>query len=102
MTFIKVFVTRGVTVRCEQGGGLDVWVSRGVMLDFVGDVAVELTTGKGVLQVIVSFLIRLLQFVCVMDALQNVGLTAPFPSLALGLTSVVGAFTTFIIFQSGS
>jgi hypothetical protein len=49
MTFIRVFVTRGVTVRCEDGG-LDVWVSRGVMLDFVGDVAVELTTGKGVLK----------------------------------------------------
>jgi hypothetical protein len=37
-----------------------------------------------------------------MDALQNVGLTAPLPSLALGLTGVVGAFTAFLIFQSGS
>ena len=48
--------TRSLSVRCEQGakggsGGLDVWLSRGAMLGFVGAVAVELTTGKGVLQV---------------------------------------------------
>jgi hypothetical protein len=50
-------------VRCEQGakgsgggGGLDVWLSRGAMLGFVGAVTVELTTGKGVLQVWVVFL----------------------------------------------
>jgi hypothetical protein len=46
-------------VRCEQGakggGGLDVWLSRGAMLGFVGAVTVELTTGKGVLQVWVVF-----------------------------------------------
>jgi hypothetical protein len=46
--------------------------------------------------------IRLLQFVYVMDALQNVGLAALLPSLALGLTGVVGAFPAFIIFQSAS
>ncbi|TKV93858.1 hypothetical protein SEVIR_9G256800v4 [Setaria viridis] len=80
---------RALSVRCEQGakgggggGGLDVWLSRGAMLGFVGVVAVELTTGKGVL--------------------QNVGLTAPLPTVALGLTGVVGIFTAFIIFQSGS
>jgi hypothetical protein len=33
---------------------------------------------------------------------QNVGLAAPLPSLALGLTGVVGAFPAFIIFQSAS
>lgn len=75
-------------MRCEQGakggggGGLDVWLSRGAMLGFVGVVAVELTTGKGVL--------------------QNVGLTAPLPTVALALTGVVGVFTAFLIFQSGS
>ena len=75
-------------MRCEQGakggggGGLDVWLSRGGMLGFMGVVAVELTTGKGVL--------------------QNVSLTAPLPTVALGLTGVVGIFTAFIIFQSGS
>ncbi|GJN20509.1 hypothetical protein PR202_gb07896 [Eleusine coracana subsp. coracana] len=80
---------RSLSVRCEQGakgggggGGLDVWLSRGAMLGFVGAVAVELTTGKGVL--------------------QNVGLTAPLPTVALGLTGVVGAFTAFLIFQSAS
>ncbi|TVU30950.1 hypothetical protein EJB05_22608 [Eragrostis curvula] len=78
---------RSLSVRCEQGakgggGGLDVWLSRGAMLGFVGAVAVELSTGKGVL--------------------QNVGLTAPLPTVALALTGVVGVFTAFIIFQSGS
>ena len=50
-------------MRCEQGakgggggGGLDVWLSRGAMLGFVGAVTVELTTGKCVLQVWVVFL----------------------------------------------
>ncbi|CAN6288281.1 unnamed protein product [Urochloa humidicola] len=79
---------RALSVRCEQGakggggGGLDVWLSRGAMLGFVGVVAVELTTGKGVL--------------------ENVGLTAPLPTVALALTGVVGVFTAFIIFQSGA
>jgi hypothetical protein len=55
---------RLLSVRCEQGakggGGLDVWLSRGAMLGFVGAVAVELTTGKGVLQVWGVFLACLL------------------------------------------
>ncbi|KAG8091309.1 hypothetical protein GUJ93_ZPchr0012g20294 [Zizania palustris] len=45
---------RSLTVRCERGakggggsGGLDVWLSRGAMLGFVGAITVELTTGKG-------------------------------------------------------
>ncbi|TKW03660.1 hypothetical protein SEVIR_7G055200v4 [Setaria viridis] len=80
--------SRALSVRCEQGakggggGGLDVWLSRGGMLGFMGVVVVELTTGKGVL--------------------QNVSLTAPLPTVALGLAGVVGIFTAFIIFQSGS
>ncbi|PUZ39426.1 hypothetical protein GQ55_9G306900 [Panicum hallii var. hallii] len=79
---------RALSVRCEQGakggggGGLDVWLSRGAMLGFVGAVAVELSTGKGVL--------------------ENAGLTAPLPTVALALTCVVGVFVAFIIFQSGS
>ncbi|XP_047065970.1 stress enhanced protein 1, chloroplastic-like isoform X3 [Lolium rigidum] len=78
--------SKSLSVRCEQGSkggpGLDVWLSRGAMLGFVGAVGVELTTGKGVL--------------------QNVGLIAPLPALALGLTGVVGVVTAFLIFQSGS
>uniref|UniRef100_A0A0D9XJC6 Stress enhanced protein 1 n=1 Tax=Leersia perrieri TaxID=77586 RepID=A0A0D9XJC6_9ORYZ len=82
--------TRSLTVRCEQGakgggggsGGLDVWLSRGAMLGFVAAIAVELTTGKGVL--------------------QNVGLTSPVPTVALALTGVVGVATAFLIFQSAS
>uniref|UniRef100_A0ACD6A0T4 Uncharacterized protein n=1 Tax=Avena sativa TaxID=4498 RepID=A0ACD6A0T4_AVESA len=77
---------KSLSVRCEQGSkggpGLDVWLSRGAMLGFVGAVGVELTTGKGVL--------------------QNVGLMAPLPALALGLTGVVGVVTAFFIFQSGA
>jgi hypothetical protein len=46
---------KSLSVRCEQGSkggpGLDVWLSRGAMIGFVGAVGVELTTGKGVLQV---------------------------------------------------
>jgi len=52
------------------------------MLGFVGAVAVELSTGKGVL--------------------ENVGLTAPLPTVALALTGVVGVLAAFLIFQSGS
>ena len=78
--------SKSLSVRCEQGskggGGLDVWLSRGAMLGFVGAVGVELTTGKGVL--------------------QNVGLMAPLPAVALALTGVVGVVTAFLIFQSGS
>ena len=77
---------KSLSIRCEQGSksgpGLDVWLSRGAMIGFIGAVGVELTTGKGVL--------------------QNVGLMAPLPALALGLTGVVGVVTAFIIFQSGS
>ncbi|KAG8091318.1 hypothetical protein GUJ93_ZPchr0012g20913 [Zizania palustris] len=82
---------RSLTVRCERGakggggsgsGGLDVWLSRGAMLGFVGAITVELTTGKGVL--------------------QNVGLTSSVPTVALVLTGVVGVATAFLIFQSAS
>ncbi|CAM0958486.1 unnamed protein product [Alopecurus aequalis] len=78
---------KSLSIRCEQGSskggpGLDVWLSRGAMLAFFGAVGVELTTGKGVL--------------------QNVGLIAPLPALALGLTGVVGVITAFLIFQSGT
>jgi len=78
---------RALSVRCEQGakgggGGLDVWLSRGAMLGFVGAVAVELSTGKGVL--------------------ENVGLTAPLPTAALALTGVGGVYTVLLIFQSGT
>lgn len=33
---------------------------------------------------------------------QNVGLTAPLPTLAVALTGVVGVLTAFLIFQSGT
>jgi len=33
---------------------------------------------------------------------QNVGLTAPLPTVALALTAVVDVLTAFLIFQSGS
>ncbi|KAF0892729.1 hypothetical protein E2562_017697 [Oryza meyeriana var. granulata] len=84
-SLVSVRRRRSLTVRCEQGakgGGLDVWLSRGAMLGFVGAITVELTTGKGVL--------------------QNVGLTSPVPTLALALTGVVGVATAFLIFQSAS
>lgn len=111
-------------MRCEQGakggagaGGLDVWLSRGAMLGFVGAVTVELTTGKGVLQVWNCLSRSCLLWLTDRDrtvlilgigrwkslaAAQNVGLTAPLPTLALALTGVVGVLTAFLIFQSGT
>ncbi|CAM6077535.1 unnamed protein product [Sphagnum tenellum] len=73
-------------VRCEQakdGGAnnsLGIWLGRVAMLGFVAAVAVEIVTGKGVL--------------------ENVGFTTPLPTVALGLTAVVGLFTAFGVFRS--
>ncbi|CAK9226247.1 unnamed protein product [Sphagnum jensenii] len=73
-------------VRCEQakdGGAnnsLDIWLGRVAMLGFVAAVGVEIVTGKGVL--------------------ENVGFTTPLPTVALGLTAVVGLFTAFGVFRS--
>jgi hypothetical protein len=43
------------SIRCEQGtknsDGLDVWLSRGAMLGFTAALTVELSTGKGLLEV---------------------------------------------------
>ncbi|KAF3326773.1 stress enhanced protein 1 [Carex littledalei] len=74
------------SIRCEQGtkspDGLDVWLSRGAMLGFTAAITFELATGKGVL--------------------ENFGLTAPLPTIALVLTALVGAGAAFFIFQSAS
>ncbi|KAH8960921.1 hypothetical protein BDL97_05G023100 [Sphagnum fallax] len=73
-------------VRCEQakdGGAnnsLDIWLGRVAMLGFVAAVGVEIVTGKGVL--------------------ESVGFTTPLPTVALGLTAVVGLFTAFGVFRS--
>lgn len=37
--------------RASGGGGFDIWLGRAAMLGFVGALGVEITTGKGVLQV---------------------------------------------------
>ncbi|KAF3319975.1 stress enhanced protein 1 [Carex littledalei] len=74
------------SIRCEQGtkstDGLDVWLSRSAMLGFTAAITVELSTGKGVL--------------------ENFGLTAPLPTIALALTALVGTGVAFFIFQSAS
>ncbi|KAH9296837.1 hypothetical protein KI387_028519, partial [Taxus chinensis] len=63
--------TRVAVVRCEQsteeGNNVSVWLGRIAMLSFGAAIAVEITTGKGLL--------------------QNVGLTAPLPTVSLGLTA---------------
>jgi hypothetical protein len=41
-------------------------------------------------------------FILFIDYLQNLGLTAPLPTLAMGLTALVGAGAAFFIFQSAS
>ena len=43
-----------VGIRCEQGGAsnsLDIWIGRAAMLGFVAAIGVEVSTGKGVLEV---------------------------------------------------
>lgn len=73
-------------VSCEQakdGGSnnsLDIWLGRVAMLGFVAAVGVEIVTGKGVL--------------------ETVGFSTPLPTVALGLTAVVGLFTAFGVFRS--
>ncbi|WOL02632.1 stress enhanced protein 1, chloroplastic isoform X1 [Canna indica] len=75
-----------VSVRCEQGAkqsnGLDVWLGRIAMLGFAIAITVEISTGKGLL--------------------ENLGFTAPLPTVALAVTALVGALTAFFIFQSAS
>lgn len=44
-----------ISIRCEQGtkedGGLDVWLGRLAMVGFATAITVEITTGKGLLEV---------------------------------------------------
>eukprot|EP00270_Netrium_digitus_P015169 TRINITY_DN527_c0_g1_i2.p1 TRINITY_DN527_c0_g1~~TRINITY_DN527_c0_g1_i2.p1 ORF type:complete len:164 (-),score=7.63 TRINITY_DN527_c0_g1_i2:150-611(-) len=58
----------------------DAWLGRLAMLGFFGALAVEIATGKGLL--------------------QAVGLTTPLPTAALALVGTAGVFTAFKIFRS--
>ncbi|XP_031127282.1 stress enhanced protein 1, chloroplastic isoform X2 [Ipomoea triloba] len=76
-----------VTVRCEQSSkesssSLDVWLGRFAMLGFAVAISVEIATGKGLL--------------------ENFGLITPLPTVALGVTALVGILTAVFIFQSAS
>ncbi|KAG9457704.1 hypothetical protein H6P81_002212 [Aristolochia fimbriata] len=75
-----------VSIRCQQstkeGGGLDVWLGRLAMVGFASAITVEIATGKGLL--------------------ENFGVTAPLPSVALVVTGLVGVLTAVFIFQSAS
>ncbi|XP_077225328.1 stress enhanced protein 1 [Tasmannia lanceolata] len=75
-----------VSIRCEQStkesSGLDVWLGRLAMVGFASAITVEVVTGRGIL--------------------ENVGLITPLPTVALAVTALVGALTTFFIFQSAS
>ncbi|KAK9942007.1 hypothetical protein M0R45_007697 [Rubus argutus] len=74
-----------LSIRCEQStkeGGLDVWLGRLGMVGFTAAIAVEIATGKGLL--------------------ENFGLTSPLPTAALAVTALVGVLTAVFIFQSGS
>ncbi|KAK4401689.1 Stress enhanced protein 1, chloroplastic [Sesamum angolense] len=75
-----------VSIRCEQsskqGNGLDVWLGRLAMVGFAAAISVEIATGKGLL--------------------ENFGLTAPLPTVALAVTALVGVLTAVVIFQSAS
>ncbi|XP_058081065.1 stress enhanced protein 1, chloroplastic isoform X1 [Magnolia sinica] len=77
------------SVRCEQStkesNSLDVWLGRLAMVGFASAITVEIATGKGLLEV-----------------LQNFGLTAPLPTVALAVTALVGVLTAVFIFQSAA
>ncbi|OIV91107.1 hypothetical protein TanjilG_30329 [Lupinus angustifolius] len=75
-----------VSVRSEQssqeGNGLDVWLGRLAMIGFAAALTVEVATGKGLL--------------------ENFGVISPLPTVALGVTALVGVLTAIFIFQSAS
>ncbi|KAL9672074.1 hypothetical protein QQ045_028322 [Rhodiola kirilowii] len=75
-----------ISIKCEQnaneGTGLDVWLGRVAMVGFAAAISVEVCTGKGLL--------------------ENFGLTSPLPTVALGVTALVGVLTAIFIFQSAS
>ncbi|XP_058081066.1 stress enhanced protein 1, chloroplastic isoform X2 [Magnolia sinica] len=74
------------SVRCEQStkesNSLDVWLGRLAMVGFASAITVEIATGKGLL--------------------ENFGLTAPLPTVALAVTALVGVLTAVFIFQSAA
>ncbi|KAF3442220.1 hypothetical protein FNV43_RR16136 [Rhamnella rubrinervis] len=75
-----------LSVRCEQstqeGKSLDVWLGRLAMVGFAVAISVEIGTGKGLL--------------------ENFGLVAPVPTVALAVTALVGVLTAVFIFKSAS
>ncbi|WOH16231.1 hypothetical protein DCAR_0935781 [Daucus carota subsp. sativus] len=75
-----------ISIRCEQGtkeaGGLDIWLGRFAMIGFAVAITVEVSTGKGLL--------------------ENFGLTSPLPTVALGVTALIGVLTAIFIFQSST
>ncbi|KAH9615385.1 hypothetical protein KSS87_003845 [Heliosperma pusillum] len=87
-TSVRAKATQKVTtsIRSEQssneGGGLDVWLGRLAMVGFALALTVEISTGKGLL--------------------ENFGLASPLPTVALGVTGLVGVLTAVFIFQSAS
>nr|ACN78495.1 putative stress enhanced protein [Arachis hypogaea] len=75
-----------VSIKCEQssqgGNSVDVWLGRLAMVGFASAITVEIATGKGLL--------------------ENFGVTAPLPTVALAVTGLVGVLTAIFIFQSAS
>ncbi|MCL7030516.1 hypothetical protein MKW94_012112 [Papaver nudicaule] len=78
--------SKSVSIRSEQSAkddnGLAVWLGRFAMIGFAVALAVEISTGKGLL--------------------ENFGLVTPLPTVALGVTGLVGVLTAIFIFQSAS
>ncbi|KAI3991169.1 hypothetical protein MKX01_022390 [Papaver californicum] len=78
--------TKLVSIRSEQSAkddnGLAVWLGRFAMVGFAVALTVEISTGKGLL--------------------ENFGLLTPLPTVALGVTALVGVLTAIFIFQSAS
>ncbi|KAI3834228.1 hypothetical protein MKX03_030035 [Papaver bracteatum] len=78
--------SKSVSIRSEQSAkddnGLAVWLGRFAMIGFAVALTVEISTGKGLL--------------------ENFGLLTPLPTVALGVTALVGVLTAIFIFQSAS
>ncbi|CAN1307547.1 Stress enhanced protein 1, chloroplastic [Linum perenne] len=78
--------TSVVSITCEQssqkGSSVDLWLGRAGMIGFAVAIAVEVSTGKGLL--------------------ENFGLASPMPTAALAITGVVGVLTAVFIFQSST
>jgi hypothetical protein len=109
-----------LSVRCEQGAkqGGGVWLGRAAMIGFASAIAVEVSTGKGFLEVLLHCTSPFVQFSASWESVmqrqskrspyvlswcvQNFGVATPAPTLALVVSGLVVGLAVFFLLQSGS